>query len=144
MELPRLRFPGCYHEGPSTREASVVASALGWGEHGGVVETAGDPENFRHFVPLYSRTGEKWVPAESVPSPLLPPNVDCGFAPVCESDLVYKKTKFSRHTRPDRAGVTIAFSKQLGHFYWDHNSIAFQSLGRLLEPHCHLGDALLT
>ncbi|XP_056409288.1 TATA box-binding protein-associated factor, RNA polymerase I, subunit C-like, partial [Hyla sarda] len=41
------------------------------------------------------------------------------------------------------SGVTLAFSKQMSRFCWDHNSITFQCMGRLLEPHCHMGDSML-
>ncbi|KAM3909801.1 TATA box-binding protein-associated factor RNA polymerase I subunit C-like isoform 1-T2 [Leptodactylus fuscus] len=145
MELPHSRFPGYFLEGSTNRETPVVASVLGWGNHGRVVESIRDPDkNPGRFIPLYSRQKETWIPAKPVPAPLLPPNADCRFAPVTESDLVYKKTKYERHTKPDVSGVTLAFSKQIGNFCWDHNSIAFQCMGRLLEPHCHLGDSLLT
>ncbi|XP_073419420.1 TATA box-binding protein-associated factor RNA polymerase I subunit C isoform X2 [Dendrobates tinctorius] len=32
----------------------------------------------------------------------------------------------------------------MSRFCWDHSSIAFQCMGRVLEPHCYVGDALLT
>ncbi|XP_056415883.1 TATA box-binding protein-associated factor, RNA polymerase I, subunit C-like [Hyla sarda] len=144
MELPHMRFTGYFQEGLASGGVPMVSSVLGWGEHSRVLEGVEDPnKGYGHFIPLHSRKREQWAPAETVPSPLLPPNIDCGFAPVNESDLVYRKTKFLRHTNKDMAGVTLAFSKQMSRFCWDHNSIAFQCMGRLLEPHCYLGDALL-
>ncbi|XP_044129055.1 TATA box-binding protein-associated factor RNA polymerase I subunit C [Bufo gargarizans] len=145
MELPCTRFPGYFLEGPTNRETPVAACVLGYGEDGGVVESVRDPDKgCGSFIPLYSRTRQTWTTGEALPFPLLSPNRDCSFAPVTESDLVCKKTRFLRHTNQNMAGVTLSFSKQMGRFCWDHNSIAFQCMGQILEPHCHLGDTLLT
>lgn len=145
MEFPHTRSPGYFQQGVTDHDALVVAPVLGWGEHGGVVESGRDPDKaYGHFIPCYTRRRELWTPVEVVPSPLLPPNTDCPFAPVTEVDLVYKKRKVLRHTKQEEAGVTLGFSRQISRFCWDHNRIAFQCMSRLLEPHCYVGDTLIT
>ncbi|XP_073540477.1 TATA box-binding protein-associated factor RNA polymerase I subunit C [Phyllobates terribilis] len=141
MDFPSPLFPGFFQKGSTNREAADVTSVLGWGERGRVLETGRAPDkDYGPFIPLYSRERQHWTPAEMVPSPLLPPNTDCDFPPVTEFDLVYRKTKSVHHTKPEVAGVSFAFSKQISRFCWDHSSIAFQCMGRVLEPHCYMGD----
>ncbi|XP_068109479.1 TATA box-binding protein-associated factor RNA polymerase I subunit C [Hyperolius riggenbachi] len=140
MEFPHSQFPAYHHEGPVFEESQCFASAPGCGEHGRVQEDVVDVQE-RRFVPLYSRSGERWRLCHPTPLPLLPPNTDFGFSPVTESDLVYNKMRNQRHSNPGNAGVTFNFSQQVGGFCWDHSAEAFQCMGRLLEPHCYLGKA---
>ncbi|XP_069601526.1 TATA box-binding protein-associated factor RNA polymerase I subunit C [Ranitomeya imitator] len=145
MAFPSPLFPGFFEEGSTNREAADISSVLGWGECGQVLDTIRAPnKDYGPFIPLYSREREQWTPAQRLPSPLLPPNTDCAFPPVTEFDLVYRKTACVRDTRPRVAGVSLAFSRQMSRFCWDHSSIAFQCMGRVLEPHCYVGDAYLT
>ncbi|XP_063813554.1 TATA box-binding protein-associated factor RNA polymerase I subunit C isoform X2 [Pseudophryne corroboree] len=136
MDFPRSFFPGYYQEGPTNREVSHPVSVLGWGEHCRVQPGVRTPDqDDGGFIPLYSRSQELWVPAEPAPTPLLPPNTDGGYAPVTESDLLYKYDRNHQQI--------MNFPKQVSRFSWDHNNIAFQCMGRLLEPHCYMGHKLL-
>lgn len=141
MEHPHVLFPGFHHEGPIVQQSSrVVPTPLGWGGYGSVQEDVRDPPGQRRFIPLYSRRAERWETIEPTPVPLLRPNTDCGFSPVMESDLIHRKVKKAENTNPRIAGVSLNFSKQIGRFCWDQSGIAFQSMGRLLEPHYYLGE----
>ncbi|XP_053555608.1 TATA box-binding protein-associated factor RNA polymerase I subunit C [Bombina bombina] len=146
MDFPHSQFPGLYNEGPCINDTNKGPSALGWGQHAKIQPTNRSCTQARHsFIPLYSRRGERWIPCEPAPVPLFPPNTDCGFPEVTESDLVYahpmKRTR--RCTNPNKSMVTLDFSKQMGDFYWGHNDTGFQCMGRLLEPHCYMGDKFL-
>lgn len=44
MEFPHTRSPGYFQQGVTDHDALVVAPVLGWGEHGGVVESGRDPD----------------------------------------------------------------------------------------------------
>ncbi|XP_072256650.1 TATA box-binding protein-associated factor RNA polymerase I subunit C-like isoform X2 [Pyxicephalus adspersus] len=142
MEYPHAHFPGFHHEGPTAQESPGTLPNLGWGGYGRVQEDARYPGQ-RHFISKFTRAAERWETREPTPVPLLPPNTDCGFSPVTESDLLYRKRKKLENTNPRISSALLNCSQQVSRFCWDQSSTAFQSMGPLLEPHFYLGDKML-
>uniref|UniRef100_A0A8C5R197 TATA box-binding protein-associated factor RNA polymerase I subunit C n=1 Tax=Leptobrachium leishanense TaxID=445787 RepID=A0A8C5R197_9ANUR len=145
MEFPACLFPGFHSEGPCAREATRRPSVLGWGELGNVQQShEGVAGAGCGFLPFCSRTSEEWIPTEPAPTPLLPPNTGCGFPLETEQDLLISyKGHLLQDTKLRAARKLLNFSKPMSRFSWDHGDTAFQTMGRLLEPHVHLGDRYL-
>ncbi|KAM8960979.1 TATA box-binding protein-associated factor RNA polymerase I subunit C [Pelodytes ibericus] len=141
MEFPGPLFPEFYNTGPCAAEAVCAPSVFGWGEHGRVQE-ADTHQTGCEFVSFCNRNAERWILAEPVLNPLLPPNADCGFPSVSESDLVSKRRRISDPSVMN-TGKALDFSRQLGHFSWDHRDTAFQTMGQILQPHYYLGNPYL-
>ncbi|KAM4708751.1 TATA box-binding protein-associated factor RNA polymerase I subunit C [Discoglossus pictus] len=140
MDFPRTLFPQLYTGGPCSIEASRGPSSLGWGQHSRLQPgQSTDPQAVPVFIPLYSRHAEHWAPSLPCPVPLLSPNVGCGIPEVTEGDLVH--THGGR--RPRKARMTLDFSRQMSSFLWHHSDVAFQCMGRVLEPHCYMGNKYL-
>ncbi|OCT56908.1 TATA box-binding protein-associated factor, RNA polymerase I, subunit C [Xenopus laevis] len=141
MEFPGSLFPSFYSEGPCAREAPSDLSVFGFGGHG-TVEPSNSRQDGYKFIPLYTRTAERWKATGPAPIPLLPPNHGREIPPVFVSDIVQETSKrvTMRNTLVRKSKVQLDFTKQLGNFSLDHSDTAFQCMGQLLEPHCYLGD----
>ncbi|XP_018428634.1 PREDICTED: TATA box-binding protein-associated factor RNA polymerase I subunit C [Nanorana parkeri] len=125
MEYPRVLFPGFYHEGPIVQESSGIAPTLGWGGYDRVQQDVRDPQQ-RRFVPLYTRAAERWESTEPAPVPRHYPNIVSA-----ETAIIFL---------PQTTAVIV---RMVGRFCWDQSSDAFQTMGRLLEPHIYLGEKKL-
>ncbi|KAM4687225.1 uncharacterized protein WCC33_018603, partial [Rhinophrynus dorsalis] len=117
MEFPSPLFPDYYSEGPCTKEIPDFPSTYGWGELNRVQLEKGthsEDMQWHRFIPLYSRSAERWTPSEAAPVPLLPPNSDGGLPWVVESDLIRKRKVLPqrRNTSLRNTKVTVDFSKQ--------------------------------
>ncbi|KAE8637021.1 hypothetical protein XENTR_v10003273 [Xenopus tropicalis] len=144
MEFPGSLFPSFYSEGPCAREAPTSHSVFGLGEHSKVQHSNSAQDGYK-FIPLYSRSAERWSPTSPAPIPLLPPNPGSGIPPVLVSDIVQEMRAAVplRNTLVRKSSVQLDFTNQLGNFSLDHSDTAFQCMGQLLEPHCYLGDKQL-
>eukprot|EP00079_Xenopus_tropicalis_P018543 XP_004920489.1 PREDICTED: TATA box-binding protein-associated factor RNA polymerase I subunit C [Xenopus tropicalis] len=144
MEFPGSLFPSFYSEGPCAREAPTPHSVFGLGEHSKVQHSNSAQDGYK-FIPLYSRSAERWSPTSPAPIPLLPPNPGSGIPPVLVSDIVQEMRAAVplRNTLVRKSSVQLDFTNQLGNFSLDHSDTAFQCMGQLLEPHCYLGDKQL-
>ncbi|CAM5112367.1 unnamed protein product [Eretmochelys imbricata] len=141
MAFPGSLFPAGCRAGPP-RDLPRPAPLAGWGGYG-QVQGAGPGQPQERFIPLRSKKGERWAPAEACAVPFLSPNTSCRVPTLTPHDILYVGQIQRKHQASKTGGAALDFTGQLAHFFLDHPEEAFGAMGQLLQEHFSLGEAQL-
>ncbi|XP_053888849.1 TATA box-binding protein-associated factor RNA polymerase I subunit C [Malaclemys terrapin pileata] len=145
MAFPGSLFPAFCSAGPPRDPpgpAPGPAPLAGWGGYGHV-QGPGPSQPQERFIPLHSKKGESWAPAEACAVPFLPPNASCRVPTLTPHDILYVGQIQRKHQAGKIGGAALDFTGQLARFFLDHPEEAFGAMGRLLQENFYLGEARL-
>ncbi|XP_038258353.1 TATA box-binding protein-associated factor RNA polymerase I subunit C isoform X2 [Dermochelys coriacea] len=141
MAFPGSLFPAFLRAGPP-RDLPRPPPLAGWGGYG-QVQGAGPSQPQERFIPLHSKKGERWAPAEACAVPFLSPNTSCRVPTLTPHDILYVGQIQRKHQAGKTGGAALDFTGQLAHFFLDHPEEAFSTMGQLLQEHFYLGEEQL-